>query len=499
MATASSQLVSLATAFYLLPRVVNIVGLESFGLWSTVGSIIMLIGLADAATTASVMRTVAHAQDSERSNVLRAAIPTLGLLVTLVHIGVATFLVTLAHFPNVMLLSSDSDLTETWAALLNIGALIALSTSLSSISGGILMGLQKFWFRTLAQCAYCLTMLSGYVFFVIPCDSIITYGWVFLAATLVSSLFQLIAAALLMNKHLVHFTVSLRSTKNLVNFSTIMTVNQVADYLMYTTDRLILQYVCGGASVTIYHVASRCNDMGQAFISFPLSAIIPPLALADAQGQKDYIVRMVTTGSLIYAVLTIPVIGAWLALMKPFMTLWMGEGISIEATSASILFVSTTFVAIPFKVLSHLFVAQGLMRKIATVKCLYAVFNVCMSIYLAQRIGLIGVVLPTAFYWWCVHPGVILWIVRSTGIVSVITVLRLMIPVVAVFVISMALGITATYINIPYGWIGFFVLFAFYALLCGLVFAVSATFSNMEYCQDAWNYIRYFVCKKEPL
>ena len=126
LATASAQAATLVTAFYLLPRVVAAVGQAPFGLWATVGSILMLIGLADSATTTGVVRAVSRTATVDRFAVLGPTLITLGILVTLLHGVVGALLLVLAEYPFVVFGRANVGMLEIQSALLRIGAFCAL-------------------------------------------------------------------------------------------------------------------------------------------------------------------------------------------------------------------------------------------------------------------------------------------------------------------------------------------------------------------------------------
>lgn len=181
--------------------------------------------------------------------------------------------------------------------------------------------------------------------------------------------------------------------------------NQVADYLFYTTDRLILQGVIGAVAVAHYAVAERPNVLAQQIISAPLIALIPSLASAVASHDGGYINRVLVGGTKVYCCLTLPILIPLLVWAPELIELWVGPGYHDSGVVAQV-FIACLVVAGPFKIYSHYRLAEGSIGIMTMTKLGYAPINAVASLLLCREIGMLGVVLPTAVFYCLVYPAI---------------------------------------------------------------------------------------------
>lgn len=201
-------------------------------------------------------------------------------------------------------------------------------------------------------------------------------------------------------------------TPGFFGFNVLQTLNHVADTLFYTSDRLVLQRLRGSVSVTQYAVAERPNRFAEAVISFPLSAIVPVASKMFVEERRDRLEALLSLGTRAYLAIVTPPLLVLIAVMETFLELWVGERFT-SVTLPAQLFVATLLVAAPFKVFSHVLVAKGRVKEVVLTKLVYAPLNLTASALLAGPHGVLGVVLPTAFFWFVVQPVVWTLLMRS--------------------------------------------------------------------------------------
>ncbi len=196
-------------------------------------------------------------------------------------------------------------------------------------------------------------------------------------------------------------------------------VNQIADTLMYQTDKLVMELFRGPVGVTNYHIASSPDRQMQSFISLPLGALVPACSAAWARGDMDFIRRILTLGNKLYLCLTLPAIALLIANMADFFTRWLGRPVEDDIVLGGRLFLLSIAVACPFKVATHVMFAKGRVFLFGATKIVCAVLNLIASILLCRIYGLIGVIIPTVVFWALAVPAVNVYYLATEKAVGV--------------------------------------------------------------------------------
>lgn len=391
---------SLAT----VPLLLNDVGSSRFGLYSFFAGIVVLSTVVQAGLNLATARYIAVFLGSRDRDRLDREIDFsywfaagAGVLQGAVLIGVSLI-------PGVI--SESSRTVGLYLAI--VFAISAILNGPLIVAKGVLVGAQAFVVRNLAELV---VPVAGLVFLSVAPNiggvGIIFYAIVVESARLIGGLASLFYAEKLV-PHMARISFPRSLPRELVLFQAKQVGNQVADLLFYTSDRFVLQIVLGSLAVAHYAVADKPNALAQTVLSAPLVALIPPLATALSDGRRDYVVRMLIIGTRRYCLLTLPVLVTLSAYAPRLIRLWVGSGYA-DSGAAARLFTIGLIIACPFKIYSHLRLAEGTIGAMTLTKLGFAPINLVASIVLAQHIGLLGVVLPTVLFYAAVYP--LAWIV----------------------------------------------------------------------------------------
>jgi len=228
----------------------------------------------------------------------------------------------------------------------------------------------------------------------------------------------------------------LRSARRHLGLNVYQMVNQIADTLMYQTDKLVMELFRGPVGVTNYHIASSPDRQMQSFISLPLGALVPACSAAWARGDMDFIRRILTLGNKLYLALTIPAAALLYANMADFFTRWLGRPVADDIVLGGRLFLISIAVACPFKVATHVMFSKGRVFLFGATKIACAVLNLIASILLCRRYGLIGVIIPTVVFWAMAVPAVNIYYLATEKIIGITRYLLPILPVGACAVVA---------------------------------------------------------------
>jgi O-antigen/teichoic acid export membrane protein len=412
------QVVSAGLPFLLLPYMLRYWGTETYGILVLAYSVQTFVFFLNSAINLTLMKYVSEVHELRDAERLNTVVNIFWLVAFLNNLVVALTLVVIGSW-HLDWLNVPPALIDTGRHVFLIMGACSLAAGAFSFMDGVMYGLQRIhqsnMFRVteallIAVTAVATIHLHGtmpWYVFVIGIIPVLSRAGQFLY------LKRLLPALRLDVAHYFNF----QELKRLSKFSGYQIVNQVADLLLFNVHKIIIQKLMGSSSLTMYEIANKPNLLFQNFISLPLSAILPACSAAYARGDWNFLEKMLIQGTRIYLVLVLPPIIAFLALMKPFITLWLGAQFAPAALTAQ-LFLWSLVAACPFKIFVHMMVGKGRVFEYGVTKLVYAVIGVPVSVALIWKFGIIGGVSVVLAYYLVAESSANLYIMKKEGISS---------------------------------------------------------------------------------
>ncbi len=399
IASVLAKLVSVATALISIPLTLHYLGVERFGMWMTISSLVALLAFADFGIANGVLNMVADAHGREdRAGVRRAIASGLFILTAISLLLVAAFALAYGWVD--------------WAAVFNVKSTVAAAEAGPALAVFVgcyaatiplvvvqraQMGLQQGF---LASSWQCVGSVCGLVAVLLMIRVQAGLPWLVLALTGAPLL-----AALL--NTLYFFAVErpeLRPSSASVSRATCLVVGstgaqffllQLAASITYSSDSFLIAQLLGADAVAQYAVPEKLFAMLSIVVSMALSPLWPAYGEAIARGDHDW-VRRTLKRSLILAV-TLTAAGAALLVIagKLLVGLWVGQGVAVSMWLLFALAVWKTVEAAGFAMAMYLNAANVVLLQVivAIVTCTAAV---ALKLLLVPRIGLPGTVWATS-------------------------------------------------------------------------------------------------------
>lgn len=463
----SLQLINMATVFILMPLVLSYFGRSVFGINAYIISISILFTFLSFAISMSLMKYIpeklAKKQIVELNELIVSILPVSAFFYFIAGTLIFTFPYYALGWFNI-----PEDLQSLTKSIMHLVGVFTFLQFPLPIANGILSGLQHFHLNNKIMIIPIISTFLAYLIVTTYNLSLFYYVLVLQLGILLSLFLKIFYSLRLLPFQLKLLKPKLSTLKEVFGFNLYLIANQISDHLMYTTDKLILQKVSGVISVTNYHIARKTQQMSQSFISLPLGAILPSLSEAFASKDKRFIRKMNIEGTLLYTFLIVPPIAVLFILYEPFIRLWIGSGFE-NTILAGKLFLLTIMVACPFKIYMVSLTSKARIKEIGWVKFIYSIINVIMSYILAKKIGLIGVIVPTAFYWFVVYPAVLIYTMKDEKFFSVKDLMKVVYSFTPPFLIINFFIYNSPLIDIR-NWINFI----FYFIVFYLVFLIAS-------------------------
>jgi O-antigen/teichoic acid export membrane protein len=397
-----------ATNFLLLPLVLNYFGKEIFGINAYILSLLLIVNFFSFAFIMSLMRFLPDLIANNELKDLRELLSSIILTSAILHFLLAAFLFIFSQYA-LEWFNVPSHLQALTKNVIQLVSIFLLLQFMNPVVDGILAGLEQFHLSNKINLISIISLVSAYLFVTNYNRTLVSYFFIIQCGIVT----QMIIKCYFAVKKL-PFKISLsmprpKKLRKILKFNLFLIVNQVSDHLMYTTDKLILQKVLGASYVTYYHIAKTSYDISHKFSSIPLAVIFPGLSAAFATKDMQYIRKMNTHGVLTYNLIVVPPLLSLLILFDDFIHLWMGSGYETTVLAGR-LFILVLIISAPFKIFLHSLITKGRVKEFGWVRIIYSIVNVFLSYFLAIKIGVIGVIIPTVFNWLVVLPCLLFYL-----------------------------------------------------------------------------------------
>ena len=385
--TSLGQLLNLV----LLPFILAQVGVQLYGTWAAVATILSVGALVDAGIRTEIVRRVGQANGAQRIDAAIQAVHDgtgilLRLAVPLVIAGMCLApLIRAAIFdaPVPGLTGAELD----WAirtAFLLVGASAILRAHFSVLAGFQRIDLEIF--------GYAVGLPVGSVATLIGANQGLGLWTFFLGAGLglaAESMVHLVLVRRLLPE--LRFRPSRGSSvvvRPFLTLSGLALFTQIGDIVDSQWDKLVITRIVGPAAVANFHLGTTLVRQVRAFVLLPLAPLLVAVAEREGgrRGETDKLVSLMSRATLALASVLLPLA---VILANPFVELWLGDGYGVAAQSAQ-LFCVAVYISVLSAPLAYVVIGLRMHRLAAMSAATNIVMNGVASLILTLRFGVLG-------------------------------------------------------------------------------------------------------------
>lgn len=322
----------LVLALATVPLYLNVVGTERYGALAIAWLILGYFGLFDLGLGRAVAQRIAALVNSDAHHRARvfwtAVIVNIGMGViggALLYFG--------AHYFFQQMFSADDWLkTEALAAVPYLSLAVPVAT-LTGVASGALQGREKFLDVNIV------TVIGSSLFQLIPLAVAYTYGptlkWLIIAAIVARFIGFFIFYTRVHHHLLKGYAPKFDRTEwlALLKYGGWITITSIIGPLLVVVDRFMIGAIITAAAVTIYTIPF---DIVQRISILPRSiamALFPKMAMLN---NEDGVALAKRATQLIIVILS-PVILGFMFILRPFLSLWVGEEIALQAAPIGVI------------------------------------------------------------------------------------------------------------------------------------------------------------------
>lgn len=378
------------------PIILGLIGKEEYGLYSLIYSIMGYFSVLDFGFGNAMIRYVskykAEGKDEKNINSL--------FLFIYCAIGIITLLVGSLIYVNLENIFSAS-LTEIELQKAGIMMLIFLiGTALSfplSIFSSYILASEKFIFLKIVN----LLRILLYPIMIIPLllfgyesiSMVVVYTVLNLAMHLSYAIYALFKLKMKLTFDLKKIDFSI--FKEIMVYSFFIFLSIVVDTIFNNTDQVILGIVSGTVAVSTYSVANQIKNANMAFSTAISALFLPKITKLLSLGKHEEINKTFVSVSKIQLYIMLLILSGFFIFGKPFVTLWVGNEYS-DVYYIVLLLIGISIIPLTQNVGIAVLQAMNKHKFRSVVYIIIAVFNVLISIPLAQAYAGIGAAIGSA-------------------------------------------------------------------------------------------------------
>lgn len=399
VASVLAKLVSVGTALITIPLTLHYLGVERFGMWMTISSLVALLAFADFGIANGVLNVVAAAHGRDDAAGVRRAIAS-GLFILGVSSAMLLALFGLAYpfieWPSVFNVHSPQARAEAGPAIAAFVVCYAVTIPLVVVQRAQ-MGLQQGFLASLWQCAGSLCALVAVLLAIglqagLPWLVLALTGAPLLAALLNTLYFFGVAQPGLRPNWA---SVSRLVCRAVAGTGALFFVLQLTAAVTYSSDGFVIAQLLGAPAVAEYAVPEKMFALLSIAVAMALGPLWPAYGEAIARGDVEWVSRTVRKSLLIATTLTaagasiLVVGGPWI------IRLWIGDGVLVSHGVLVALACWKTIEAAGVAVAMYLNAANVvLMQVIVSVVTCVVAFT--LKLWLVPLVGVAGAVWATA-------------------------------------------------------------------------------------------------------
>lgn len=394
--------INIAISFFMSPFIVNKLGSVYYGIWAISLQFTGYLFLLDFGVRESVIRYVskyvARKQGFRLNNILSTAI----LLYVPITIGCILLTLLCAWGVPRWFDVPPDHVQEARIAVIFVGLTIA-QTFVFNVFTGILQGLNRFdvankvgFVITFLRTALIVATLSaGY--------KLVALAAIQFSMALIGGFAGAFAATRLLRQHDVPLRFRIphrRALKALgsrvFGYGFFVLLNNIAQKINFSSDAVVIGVYMSVAWVTPYAIAGSLIDYLRTFIISTAQVFNPLSSQLYSQRRYDELGALLIKGAKLAVAVTLPIAITYAVLGDAFVGLWMGKEYMVAAGQVLLVLGLTQIISAPHYVVSSVLYGMSQHHTIAWLRVGEAALNLTLSIFLVQRLGIVGVAIGTA-------------------------------------------------------------------------------------------------------
>ena len=391
LSTLFNRFFVLAVAFFLTPFVVHSIGVEAYGLWAVMGSVVNYLGLLDCGVGSGFVKYLAEFLERREHNEVRQVM-TFGALF---YLGFGLVVLPLVYLlaPHIVIhLRLDARYLTAASNLLVLVVVYFVMSNMLGIFGAFVAAMQRTELGGLIDSFSHLVYAISLVIFLH-----LQYG----VYAIPAAVFCALGAGALIKIGFVYrtfgnpwsnpFRWERQLLRRVFRFGFWMQVNALTSIINFETDRIILGTFVSVTSAGYYELGNRLSVLDRILPQALLFPLFPATSALDGRQDHDQINVVYLRGTRYMALITFVIAGFLIGAGPQILKVWMGQRLPYVTLIMAALLIS--YLVNNLTGVGTMIVrATGQPQYEAYYTIVFAIVNVALTLILTPFFGLMGVV-----------------------------------------------------------------------------------------------------------
>jgi O-antigen/teichoic acid export membrane protein len=387
--------VNVLVGIFLSPFILHHLGDTAFGIWVLIFSVTGYYGLFDLGIRSSVIRYVStYTATNDYAGLARLINTSLATYTAIGAVAMAVTLVGSLFVEALFRIPPEFLTTARWLFLL-VGAAVSLGFP-TGIFGGILEGLQRFYFVNLTNLVSTLLRAALIVFALNHGYGLLTVASITVALPILGSLVRAAIVLRILPLRLGWKHVNRGAFREIANYSAISFILMIAYKLRFKTDEIVIGTFLSVTAITYFSIGDRLLDYASEVVSSLAQIFVPMSGQSDARGDTQQLRKILVAGNRACALVIFPMTAILLILGKSVIEAWVGA--RYVAASYPVLLVLLFPVTFSLAQAASVRILYGMAKHkaLAWVTLMESIANLILSIVLIRPFGIVGDAAGTA-------------------------------------------------------------------------------------------------------
>ena len=381
---------------FLTPYIVSRLGVERYGIWALLTSLVGYIGFLDLGIGGSYVRYMAEYYTQKDYSRVNQVINT-GFLFCL---GLAFILIPLALFltePLLIFLKLDPSTYPEINFVFFWGVVIFSLSNATFVFGSVQTGLQRMDLTNIIAVVLTIPYALGVILFLELGYGLkglmILIGIMWMIQTLANFY---IAKKILPQFSFNPFLFKRKMFVELLKFGIKLQISRLSQLVSFQVDKLLITYFLSVGMVTFYDLGAKITGSIRKLPLLLVSALVPASAEIFAKGDKESLSKLYFRGSKYLFAASTPLFFFIVVCSEMLVNVWMGPGYDLASSVIRILSFGYFFNVIS-RVASSIALGVGKPEFEMKYGILVSILNFSLSLILIIKFGFYGVLVGTAF------------------------------------------------------------------------------------------------------
>ena len=387
--------VNILVGIFLSPFILHRLGDTAYGIWILIFSVTGYYGLFDLGIRSSVVRYVSTYTATNDQEGLAKLINT--SLATYATIGAVAMVVTLSCsvFVDRIFRIPEDFLPTARLLFLMVGTAVALGFP-TGVFGGILEGLQRFYFVNLTNVIATLLRAALIVFVLHRGYGLLTVALITVVLPLISSMARAVIALRVLPIRFGWRYVDRTAFREIANYSAVSFILMIGYKLRYKTDEIVIGTFLSVTAITYFSIGDRLLDYAAELVGSLAQIFVPMAGQSHAKGDTNRLRTIWIAGNRACALIIFPITALLIILGKSVITAWVGAKYVAQSYPVLVVLAVPMMFTLAQGASTRILYGMAKHRPLAMVTLMESVANLILSIVLIRPFGIVGDAFGTA-------------------------------------------------------------------------------------------------------